>query len=693
MAKANPERDAYDRKRDQEQQRQLAASIKGRDLGPIPNIADPKRRESCRRSLLKFCRTYNPEAFYLEFSDDHKRVLKGVEAALFKKVLQALAMPRGSGKTTMMRMAVLWAVSYAHACYPFLIGANAAKAQESLDTIKTWIRFLPNYAADFPEISVAAAALGGMANRAAGQLCDGEATLIRWEKDRIVLPRVPRPKNMKGKGHWAPTSGCVIGVSGLTGDGIRGSLFPHPDGRLIRPDLVLGDDLQTDESAHSLTQNVTRENLMSGAVLGMAGPGKRIAGIVVGTVISPGDTMDHVLDRKKHPLWRGIRCQLLRTMPGDMPAWEPYFDIYRKCMGSDTPSIEPANAYYLAHRAKLDAGAAAAWPERKLPEEISAIQHAMNLYLRDPRAFASEYQNAPLPPDTAKLEVTPELVLAKLNQLDRGRVPKSCEWIGCHIDMHDRLLYWTASAWSKEFGGGPIDYGTYPKQPTSYFAQQSAPLPMSAVHKGMTEEAWLQAGLTALLNQLSQATFVREDGLTMRIGRILVDSRWKKEVVWGVCRRHTHAGIITPAMGQGIGAANKPFDEYTNDGGRNGNHWRLPPVREGQQFLLIDTNWWKTQAASRLMLPAGTGGGWEVFGRDPREHQLLADHYYAEEPVEVTAKGRTIHEWKWKPGRPDNHYWDNLIGSAVAGSMLGASFGAEIEKPQFRRKRGKVSYL
>ena len=32
-----------------------------------------------------------------------------------------------------------------------------------------------------------------MPNRAKGQLCDGELTLIRWEKERIVLPRVPKP--------------------------------------------------------------------------------------------------------------------------------------------------------------------------------------------------------------------------------------------------------------------------------------------------------------------------------------------------------------------------------------------------------------------------------------------------------------------------------------------------------------------
>ena len=37
-----------------------------------------------------------------------------------------------------------------------------------------------------------------------------------------------------------------------------------------------------------------------------------------------------------------------------------------------------------------------AWPERFNHDELSAIQHAMNLKLQDERAFYAEYQNEPL---------------------------------------------------------------------------------------------------------------------------------------------------------------------------------------------------------------------------------------------------------------------------------------------------------
>ena len=71
--------------------------------------------------------------------------------------------------------------------------------------------------------------------------------------------------------------------------------------------------------------------------------------------------------------------------------------------------------------------------------------------------------------------------------------------------------------------------------------------------------------------------------------------------------------------------------------------------------------------------------GWELFGRDPNEHRLFADLCTSESPQELELKGqagvpgRTAIIWTWKPGRPDNHYWDALVGSAVGGSMLGAA--------------------
>ncbi len=66
----------------------------------------------------------------------------------------------------------------------------------------------------------------------------------------------------------------------------------------------------------------------------------------------------------------------------------------------DTEAIsfrrKAATEYYRQHRNEMDAGAVIAWPERYNHDELSAIQHAMNLRLQDEAAFFAEYQNEPL---------------------------------------------------------------------------------------------------------------------------------------------------------------------------------------------------------------------------------------------------------------------------------------------------------
>ena len=62
--------------------------------------------------------------------------------------------------------------------------------------------------------------------------------------------------------------------------------------------------------------------------------------------------------------------------------------------------IGEATEFYREHQAAMDAGAVVAWPERHNPDELSAIQHAMNLKLQDEAAFFAEYQNEPLPEAT-----------------------------------------------------------------------------------------------------------------------------------------------------------------------------------------------------------------------------------------------------------------------------------------------------
>jgi hypothetical protein len=671
--------DRYDRKRKESARVQQQQAAEGRDIGCIREIVNVKRRNACKKSLQLFCEIYNPEPFYFKWSADHLRVITAIERAVKGGFLQAFAMPRGSGKTTLCRMAILWAASYALTPYPFLVNSTAAKAEDSLDAVKIWIRYLPRYVEDFPEISQAAIALNGIANRQSGQLCCGESTGIKWEKDRLVLPSVPKPKNLRCRGKVAPTSGVVIGSSGLTGEGIRGSLFTSTTGAQIRPSLVLIDDPQTDESAASGSQNVTRYGLLTGAVLGMAGPGRTISGVMPCTVIRPGDIADKILDRKENPLWHGIRSQMLRSMPKNMDAWQKYFEIYRECMGRDEPDIGPVNEYYELNRQVLDEGADASWPERKLLEEVSAIQHAMNLYARDKAAFFAEYQNQPLDLSESAnhpLRLKKVVLVEKLNRVPRAVVPKECEHVTAYIDVGGDILHWLVSAWMPTLAGGPIDYGVFPEQPVRYVTKENVPVPLATKYPGMTQDAYLLVALDTLVNLLLSRQFQREDQRLMTVEKILVDIKWgeKNKLLRSWCRRHPHHGrLLHAAQGFGFGATSIPMADYRPDGARRGEHWRLGPPKEGDIWVTIDTNWWKSLAAARLSLPIGTKGAWSIFGDDPAEHAMLFDHFCEEEPVDVSAKGRTVTEWKTNKGIVNNDLWDCMVNSAVAASMVGCS--------------------
>jgi Terminase large subunit gpA, endonuclease domain len=677
----------YERHKEKVRQRHEAIARKGRDIAPLPAIANVRRRSRCRKSLRLFCETYNPEAFSLAWSADHLKAIARIEEAATHGALYAYAMPRGSGKTTIARMAALWSISYGLRRYVFLIGANADKAQDSLAAIKMCIRFLPLYAEDFPEISHAVRCLGGIANRASGQLCNEDPTLIEWGKDRIVLPTVPPPPNWsrtwaKRADGLAPTSGSVISASGLTGDGIRGSLLTLSTGESIRPDLVLLDDPQTSESAASPVQNEKREQLVSADVLGMAGPGRTISAVMPCTVIRRNDFIDRILDRIKHPLWRGERTRMLRAMPSNLGEWDKYFEVYRHCAQLEPPDFAEANVYYVGRRQALDKGSEAAWPERKLPGEVSAIQHAMNLYCRDPRAFASEYQNDPLDVELSDLELTADEIAAKVNGLSAGVVPLWATRLTLGCDVQGQLLYWCVAAWKDDFTGHVVSYGTCPGQSRSYFSLRDANPTLTDATGRAGEEARVFAGLSLLLPLIDRG-WDREDGQTLKIERALIDAGYQGEVVKQWIRGCGRTGVIA-SHGRYFGASAKPIPEWkSKPGQRKGHHWVL------DKHVTFDTNVWKSFLQARLATSQPEAGCLTLFGDTRTNHRLFAEHLTAEHRTKVEARGRSVDEWKALIGR-DNHWLDALVMATVGASVLGCS-PQSIPRPK-AGNRPKVSF-
>ena len=227
-----------------------------------------------------------------------------IEQAVLHGGLFAMAMPRGSGKTTICECACIWAVLNGHREFVCLIGSDEGHAMDMLDSIKMELDGNELLLADFPEVVYPIQCLDGIANRCSGQLYQGERTHIGWTAKEIVLPTMPD----------SPASGAIIKVAGITGR-IRGMKYKRADGKTVRPSLVVLDDPQTDESARSLSQCATREASSPAPCLGLAGPGKKIAGIMPCTVIRPGDMADNILDRDKHPEWNGERTKMVYCVP------------------------------------------------------------------------------------------------------------------------------------------------------------------------------------------------------------------------------------------------------------------------------------------------------------------------------------------------------------------------------------------
>ena len=658
---------SYEDRRNAERDRQAEQSLAGRDIGPLPEVVNPDRKAACERNFQLFCESYFPETYSLAWSPDHLKVIEKIETAVLRGGLFALALPRGSGKTTITESAALWSMLYGHREFVVLIGATESAALELLDSLKTELEVNERLAEDFPEVCYPVAQLEGIANRCAGQLYKGERTRITWTSNEIVLPTVEGSR----------ASGIIVRVAGITGR-IRGMKFKRSDGRNVRPSLVVIDDPQTSESAGSLEQTRKRVRVLAGDILGLAGPGQKISGIMPCTIIRPGDMADIILNRNTHPDWNGEKTRMVYRFPSNMKLWEEYAEIRAEALRTEG-NFQKATEFYLANREAMDAGAEVSWEARFNHDEVSALQHAMNLKFQDEAAFMSEYQNDPLPDDTADDSLlSVDEICAKINGLARRRVPLKCDRLTMFVDVQKALLFYVVIAWAEDFTGAVIDYGSWPDQHRHEYSLADANPSIQTILPKAGFEGALYAALDALTKDYLGREWEREDGAVLKIEKALIDANWGQstDIIYTFCRQNVHAGVLLPSHGRYVGASSKPMTEYRKQpGDRLGLNWMIPNVagKRAIRHVIYDTNYWKSFIHARLAVPVGDKGALTLYGRIPGAHQLFAEHLTAEYRVKTQGRGRTVDEWKLKPQSHDNHFLDCVAGCAVCGSMLGAS--------------------
>jgi hypothetical protein len=296
-------------------------------------VVDPARRRAADRSLILFCETYFPAKFALAWSDDHRRIIAQMQTAIETGGWFALAMPRGSGKTTLCLVATIWALLTGRHAFVMVICSGEDHATALVTNMKIELQTNDLLLEDYPEVIYPIRCLEGEARRASGQLHHGKRTLIGWKADEIILPTVP----------GSPASGALVRVAGITGH-IRGANHARPDGVTIRPTLAIVDDPQTDESAKSPTQTANRLATIRGAIAGLAGPDKRITILIPCTVIQEDDLADQLLDRRRNPEWHGERTQMVYKFPRSERLWEQYAELREESMRNGGDGERPPSS-------------------------------------------------------------------------------------------------------------------------------------------------------------------------------------------------------------------------------------------------------------------------------------------------------------------------------------------------------------
>ncbi|HKQ49677.1 MAG TPA: terminase gpA endonuclease subunit [Phycisphaerae bacterium] len=672
---------SYEAQKQRALDRAIVLSRSSRDIGELPAVVKPERKAKAEKDFRYFCEQYFPKTFCLPWSDDHLKIVKLIEQVVLVGGQFAIALPRGGGKTVLCETASVWALLYGHRRFVAIVGPDEGHAMDRVKNLRTEFEHNDLLYEDFPEVCVPIRKLECVNQRRL--LYRDVYVHLEFTAKRIILPSIPGSK----------AAGAIIETAGITGQ-IRGMNYKMRDGTSLRPSLCIVDDPQTRESAHSPSQCAQRERIINGDILGLAGPGASISVLLPCTVIQPEDLAERLLDREKNPQWHGQRTKMVYAWPKNDELWSRYAalrrDAQRTCGGNLVQIAEECKAFYAKHREQMDEGMAVAWSHRRKDDELSAVQHAWNLRidLKD-EAFMAEYQNEPLKSESDSLPaLTADFIAGKTNGIKRGIVPLQAHHLVAFVDVHDALLYWTVAAFGDDFTGWVVDYGTYPDQKKRSFTLAKATQTMALRAPGAGKEGAIRAGLDALAARLLDREWHREDASGVRVERCLVDTGYVPDVVYDFVRHSAHASILLGSRGFGIGAKNRPITEYSRKAAeRLGWNWIVAPTADRRtRYIRFDTNHWKSFLQARLAATHGDRASLSLFGRDPRDHDLFAQHLTGEYAVLVTANGRTVAEWSPSP-QHENHWLDCVVGCCVAASLCGAKLeGASSQRVVRKRK-------
>lgn len=398
------------------------------DMAEAFKAVDARRKARAAKSLRAFIDAYMI-GFVLEErpSPLTYQAIEELEHALTDCRPVQIQLPRGSGKTTLASIAVLYLLSTARRKFAVIVSQNARSAGNILKDIWRMVIEDSAYSQDYPEMCKPFQLCNGSYRRR--QLCGGVSTGLVKTAASIVFPRL-----VGEDGADLPTSGAAICTRGIT-SGIRGLKLPAPTGR---PDCVLLDDLLDAKSAASEDTTEKLLDIIRKDIFNLSS-GKKLGVVMTSTPLLPDDLTDRL---KQDRAWKTIRYPAIVSWPTDWTKdpekglWRQYFDLFDDENARDERHAGSLR-FYRAHRRDMDAGAETFQSRFKREDgHISGLQALMEkLHTIGSAAFQAEMQLAPVKYSLA-LEIAPKDVLAAQTAAGAGVLPGGYQFAVASSDLN-----------------------------------------------------------------------------------------------------------------------------------------------------------------------------------------------------------------------------------------------------------------
>ena len=665
--------------------RKIAA---GQEIGPLPAVADPERRAKSLADFYFFASTYFPDLFEDPFSDNHRYNIDIVTQTK-GSLRHVFNLPRRWGKTTTMVIVLLWLIFRGDVFYAYIVAANEDKAEEILESLLHELDKNELLLDDFPEICWPFHCLERRASRSSGQKLNGVRTSISITGGEIRFPVV----------EGSQCGGAIITASGIQSKQL-GSRKRVAKGA-VRPDFILLDDIQDEESSGSFTQTEKIKKKVQKTFKYLPDKKKPCKIVINCTVRNRDDLADSYL---KDVRWSGQRCGLFDKMPTDLTAWRGYGEeqerLYEFFLDVASPEQKEKqirnslNKYYIKNRVALESGFQSHWEYAKTLYHISSIQAGMENWLEDEVAFWSEDMNTPMVEiyqDSEDLDI--DAIIAKVIPTKQGLLPNDTGKIVAAIDIHEDVLMWLTLAGGEDFSTHVVDYGIWPEQRSRSIVQpENVPVSISDKHPGLAMEDAVFESIGELVEMLLDRRFTREDGSAVKLSRIFIDAKYGPltPTIRKFCKVTKHQGEILHSFSaeRNKFTTGKKQHEIWDPN----NTWKIPPAKTvgSSRYMLFDGNHWKTFALKRVQASVGNRSTLTIYNGNKSHHAQLISDWTAEYHETIVTKAGTETRWKDKPGKKNrSHLWDCLVMCFVALSEQGLSLASTQSR---KTERKKVSF-